>query len=645
MLKKNFVVVAFHFGILIFFFTLARILFFFYYRQQFLNIPVSEILFSIFHGIRFDLVVLAKTQGPIYLSLFLLGNWSWKTPVYRLLSWLSLVFVLLYFSIYVSDLGYFGLVQRHISFDFLLVIHELSGAVGQVFKKYFILLALYCLILPVIGYYWLKLWKRFFLQPAKPSPWWQHAIVVPFFFVLLVIAGRGGIQTKPTTESYAFQSKYLPLGHLTLNSVYTVIRFFEFYQVKPLKYLDDDEANSRIANLLLNRKNQIPDSKHPLKRKADFSPGKTQIRPNIVLIVMEGWPSRWMGMTSKKDSDTPFFDELSKKGLLFTRYIASGTYTSHGIASMLASIPVFPNINFVTSSYVQNRYSSIPGILNKRGYHTLFQQGYFPGSSRVDRFMRALGIEKIITQFDFKNYEQISDRWGIWDEYSFDRFHEEIGKLEEPFLAILHTSTTHSPGEVPDPKWNHHPPGTFEGEWRNTLRYSDASMKRFFEKAPTHNSYANTLFIVTSDHTSYVDRNEILNGSRIPLLFYTPNGDLKPGKNNTIGMQQDLLPTVMDYLGLRITHSSAGQSLFSKNPDKAFAVHFSGQFYFWFQKGAIVRFSTSLKPDAYHEFEKDWITESRLIKKTKKDQLGEIEKNLKSYLQVFNNAILFNSMQ
>ncbi|MBU2644514.1 sulfatase-like hydrolase/transferase [bacterium] len=640
MIKKNLITLAAVGGFLTLLFSAGRIGFLIYHREYFTEFPWSEILLSLLAGIRFDLVVIAQTMGVICFCLFLLGNWSHNRWINRLFYLLTLLVLIFYISIYVADLGYYPIIKRHLSFEVPLVFHDLPGAFRQAVSGYLLLIILYFVFVGLLAFGWHKFWHRLRSIPDHRSGLLKHLVTIPVVFLCLAIIGRGGFQSKPTDENFAYRNQHVQLGNLTLNAPYTVGVSMARDRVKKLDLLDTRQATTEVRNLVKIPGDTFLDPEYPLLRQSVSHSPYTRPLSNIVIIVMEGVPALWTGSfnASLPVSDTPQIDQIAARGLKFTRFFGAGRYTTQGFSALISSIPALPSITLINSPFVQNSMLSIPRALKKLDYDMLFLSGYFEGSASIDSFMKSMGIQKTLNQSDFADFEKISHGWGVYDEYVFDRFYDEIKQMREPFLAIVEPCTTHSPHAVPDKKWLTFDRNVPDGPWRNVLRYSDWTIGEFFKKAATLDTYKNTLFVITSDHVSETKPNHYADSARLPLIFYTPGGQIPPGENDMIGSQTDLLPTVLDYLGLNPTHASAGKSLLSGDRNTGFAMHYNGSFILWFQDDMVTRY-TNLEADSRYNLTTDWMNRQNIIQKNPRP---DIDTAFLSYLQTTQNGILNN---
>lgn len=641
MIKKNIYTLVVQFLYLGLAFTIARIVFLIYYWKFFSSFPTSEILFSLIAGIRFDYVVISQTIGLICFILFLLGNWSHN----RIVDWISflltLSFIFYFLSVYIADLGYYSLIKRHISFEVTLVLHDLPGAIRQAFSGYLLLIVLYILLLVITGYVWYRFWMKLRSIPDQKAGVFKHLLVIPLVFVILVFLSRGGIQSKPTDENFAFRNHHVQLGNLTLSAPYTVSIAFTRDRVKKVDHLNSKIASKTVQEMVAVPGDKFVDPQYPLMRNPSSNINITKPLLNVVIIILEGVPAHWIhSFNPDIQSATPHLDRIANKSLRFTRFFGAGTYTTQGFGALISSVPALPSITLINSSFVQNNILSIPRILKKYQYNTFFLSGYFEGSASIDSFMTSMGIEKAMNQNNFDNFEEKSHTWGVWDEFVFDRFYREISQLSPPFLAIIEPCTTHSPHDIPDEKWNYYKEGVDQRNWKNVMRYSDQTMGDFFESTSKLDSFENTLFVITSDHVSKINPDHYAESARLPLVFYTPGGQISPGINKQTTSQTDLLPTLMDVLGLKEIHASAGKSMIADNRGLGFAMHYNGSYVLWFEDDTVTRY-TNMKADGHYNLNTDWNNRKNLIHQT---NLAPINQHFYSYLQTVQNSLINNRL-
>jgi phosphoglycerol transferase MdoB-like AlkP superfamily enzyme len=100
---------------------------------------------------------------------------------------------------------------------------------------------------------------------------------------------------------------------------------------------------------------------------------------------------------------------------------------------------------------------------------------------------------------------------------------------------------------------------------------------QFFHAARRMPWFANTVFIITGDHTQFSERNNLYSAFHVPLLIYAP-GFVAPRVTGRIGMHADILPTVLDLLHLPADHASMGRSLLDTAAARFAVLRFGPQY-------------------------------------------------------------------
>src|SRR5690606_8998342 len=129
----------------------------------------------------------------------------------------------------------------------------------------------------------------------------------------------------------------------------------------------------------------------------------------------------------------------------------------------------------------------------------------------------------------------------------------ELNSLRQPFVSGLFSLSSHHPFRLPP---DYIPSGVVDHPFLESMRYTDYSLKYFFEIAKRQAWYKNTLFVITSDHTSLTSNHSgtystSLGKYRIPLIIFKPDSDLK-GVNSRVVQQLDIVPSILDFLNINL---------------------------------------------------------------------------------------------
>lgn len=547
-------------------FSLIRIGLLITYFDIFKDGGFLGILVSIFHGIRFDASIFLTIISVFIVLLILPIN---NMLYHKIVMWLLYPIYVGIAIFLIGDLIYFKEVGRHVTNELMLMGNE-GGFAIQMLKEY-ILHITFALIAAVIGGYF---WNKFTNIKIKPVNFningltkYAVSFILTAGIVFLLI--RGSVEHKPISTINAFISGNNNLGVLTLNGLFTSLRYMTKKQgisKKDYTFMTDNESYSIMQSL---RNNDC---------KLDLGLPKN---PNIIFIQLESWSAYYVDFFSKKNMGlTPNLDRIAKEGYAFMHHFTPEKRSITSIQASLLGIPPMtglPNLGFgleviAGSGNIGNKLKSV-------GYDTVFIQSSKRNSYYLDQIAKSLGFEEFygmedVTQIlDYPNWK--APAFG-WDYETYMKLYESLenkGK-DKPFFAYIFTGTTHSPFAEPPKelvKFPHETNG--ENGLKNTLFYADWSLNEFIKKLSTKDFYNNTVFIITADHTTGLPNDAVFPESyRIPFVIWSPT--MKNGKTFSYTTSHiDIPPTLLELANVDYDKNQyAGENIFCKKPENAFAV-------------------------------------------------------------------------
>lgn len=292
---------------------------------------------------------------------------------------------------------------------------------------------------------------------------------------------------------------------------------------------------------------------------------------NVVLILMESFAGRHVGVLGGEGDITPYFDRLTGEGLLFTRFFANGTHTHQGTFASISCFPNLPAFEYLMQTPEGNNdFSGLPVLLKPRKLDNLYvYNGDFAWDNQLGFFGKQ-GISNFIGRFDYDNPVVFDPTWGVSDQDMFDRAAAELSNRpgDKPFYAILQTLSNHTPyalpAQLPVPPVSGH--GGLD-QHLTAMRYSDWTLGRFFEQIRDQPFFKETLFVIVGDH-GFGSGEQLteMNLARfnVPLLLIAPSIQEKFGTvRDTVGTQVDIVPTIMGRLGGPTRHQCWGRDLLS----------------------------------------------------------------------------------
>ncbi len=423
-----------------------------------------------------------------------------------------------------------------------------SEATSSVNPAIFVLLIILfgVLFISFLLFYWKKLAPPLRSLPSVSTKWSLLWLLVT---AALIIPIRSSFSVAPlnTGVVYFHKSKAFP-NHAGINPVWNFFKDVtrkenlhypdHFYRVPELNVQFDSLINTRGATRQL----------------------ISQEKPNIILIILEGFTSKIIAPLGGLENLTPEFNALTKEGILFENFYASGDRTDKGIVSLLSGYPAQPQSSIIKFPNKTQQLPYLPRILEKAGYHTSFMYGGDIGFANMESYLIQAGFSHITEGDDFDSEFDVS-KWGVADHYVFERLKSECDTAAYPFFKVMLSLSSHEPFLVPMETVF---PGGEEGSmFLNSCYYTDRSLGDFIKKAKQQPWWKNTLVIITADHghrfpnpTELKDKERF----RIPMLWI---GGVIPSAERikTYAGHTDLANTVLAQAGL----GTSPDFSFSKN--------------------------------------------------------------------------------
>jgi len=536
-------------------FGVIRLLFLAVYPDEFGGLGLAELAWAFVRGLRFDGSSIAVFGAIPFLLYHLPGPFKakgWRLLWHCVLAFGSLVLI----AALVIDLIYFGHVHRHLSFE----LANLFGDWGLMFK-----MASQGFVVPLIGFFlfslfWFYLWVRLWLRPYRPAGVLGYVVI----FLLLVTIGRGGFGSKPIAVINAYSHGNVASAGLSLNGVFTASHAL----------LQQDERSHHAFELEKAAKLVSPTlditKKYPLVQQTD----RPNQKKNLVFILVESLSATYVDYFGHHNHGvTPFLDQLSGESHSYTNFFASGQRSLEGIQMVLTGVPSLIGLSTIGEGF-QARYTSLGHLATKNGYDSLYVQAMARESFRGNAVAGATGFKHYFGKEDIPmrlNYPDPEAAPFGWDYETLMFSLDQMKTLKKPFVSFLVTSTTHTPYPRLENRFEKYPPSTDgEGGFLNSLAYTDWSLSEFFKAARKEPWFKDTLFVITADHAmAHHQKGSVENYFHVPLILYGP-GMITAGDDERLGSQIDVLPTLVELLGLQGDVAALGQSLISKKPGFGF---------------------------------------------------------------------------
>jgi len=347
------------------------------------------------------------------------------------------------------------------------------------------------------------------------------------------------------------------------------------------------------------------------------------MKKNMILIALDTLRKDRLSLFGHHRDTSPFLSRLAERSVNFVNAFANSAWTPPTHASLLTGLlpwkhgvdgdttNLSPDLPFLFTILKQNGYRTSSVVVNP---YLLSEKGFmrdidFPieiarhKKSRFDRILYLRIVNKL-----FRRYESLDNK--IIVEHC-KKSVERLKTFPEPFGLFFNLTQVHSRYAPPkrfldrltsdagaliaSPDWDRIRFISDRGGLKNMalqalpqsnviegakllydgeIRCLDHLLKNFFSFLQKQNLLSNTVIILLSDHGENFGENGLfyhqfaLNPSLIEIPFLWVDPDLKPGNVQTPVSQIDVLPTLINSLGLKGEFSLDGKNIFGLREDE-----------------------------------------------------------------------------
>ena len=290
-----------------------------------------------------------------------------------------------------------------------------------------------------------------------------------------------------------------------------------------------------------------------------------ELKKNVVLISIESLSADFMEHYGNTQKITPFLDSLATKSLMFTNLYATGNRTVRGLEALTLCIPPTAGESIIKRENNKNKFTT-GSVFKSKGYDVKFLYGGYSYFDNMEDFYKGNG-DDIIDRNNFKTEEiSFANVWGVADEDMAKKAIQVMNqeaKSGKPFFNHWMTVSNHRPFTYPEGRIDI--PGTAKSR-EGGVKYTDYSIKKFFELAKKQDWYKNTVFVIVADHcASSAGKTELpMDKYRIPAMIFS-EGFIQPQQFNLTMSQIDVMPTLLGLLNFNYKTKFLGQDVFKEN--------------------------------------------------------------------------------
>ena len=499
---------------------------------------VLDYLSVMFHGLSLDLT----TAGYLTVIPWLLIEISWwrhrrTFPIRKYLSAYYVLISLVLSLIFVADLAIYPFWGFKLDSSVFLYIDSPKNVAASVSSEFLILhFAAIFLLAIVMSVVLIKVTAKEFPPVKMLSSQLGGTVVTLLIGGLLFLAIRGGFKESTANIGQGYYCNDEFLNHSAVNPAFSLLASASKTDdyASEFDYFTEEERASLFTGL------------YPTSGKNTMELLTTH-RPNILIIVLEGFGASMVESLGGAKWVSPNLDRLSKEGVWFTECYANSFRTDRGTVCTLSGYQSFPDLSVMKIPAKSRAVPVLAQKLVERGYTTEFLYGGDINFTNMKSYLLQGGYQRLISDTDFSLGEH-KNPWGVNDDITFARLYDML-KDRKPGDGLWHTAfltlSSHEPFEVPYSRLKDAKP--------NAFAFTDHCLGEFIDKLRQRPVWDNLLVIILPDHGFFYPENEgTVNDMRIhhiPMLWL--GGAVKsPKVIDKLMCQSDMAATLLGQLDI-----------------------------------------------------------------------------------------------
>lgn len=593
-MKKRIAYISLYFFTVLLIFILQKPLFMLYNGSIEKGFGFADYMQVMVHGASLD----AATAG--YLTAFpfllvLISIWFRKFPLKKILYGYYILAAALISIIFVVDMALYTFWGFKLDASVFLYIDSPKEALASV-SVGFILLRVLAILLLIA----LNSWVLLKITPSVLTATRKRIAGTAGMLLLggvLFIIIRGGVTESTSNIGQVYFSNEPFLNHSAVNPDFSLLSSMGKSQdfASEFNFFDEEKRAALFDGL------------YPTTDGDSIIQVLNTKRPNILIILMEGFGGAFVEPLGGLPDVTPHFNRLSKEGVFFTNCYVNSFRTDRGTVCTFSGYLGLPTASVMKIPAKSRTLPAIAEGLSKAGYKTDFLYGGDINFTNMKSYLLSTGYQRLTANTDFSLAEQTSNAWGVNDDITFEYLYNQLRnrKEEGPWHTAFLTLSSHEPFEVPYHR--------LEDKIPNAFAYTDECLGKFVDRLKQTPAWKDLLVICLPDHGFYYPRegsNAMPRFYHIPLLWL--GGAVKqPMQVDKIMNQTDLAATLLGQLGLEHTAFTFSRNVLGSDYKYPFAFYsFNNGFSFRDSTGVTV-FDNNSGSILFDEPEAD---ESRLDK-------------------------------
>ncbi len=275
----------------------------------------------------------------------------------------------------------------------------------------------------------------------------------------------------------------------------------------------------------------------------------TELHPNVIQITVESLSADFLSIFNRASGLTPNLEAIARRSLVFDQFYATGTRTDRGMEALTLGLPPTPGRSLIKRPRNENLFT-LGSLFRSRAYDTAFIYGGFGYFDNMNYFFGHNGYRVIDRASVAKSDVTFANAWGACDE---DLYRWTMREADAAYAAgrrfhhFVMTTSNHRPFTYPEGRIDLPPKVSGRA---GAVKYTDYAIGQFLREAESKPWFRNTIFVIVADHCASVAGKTALpvENYHIPLIIYSPGGQVPAGHVPHLMSQIDYAPTLLGLL-------------------------------------------------------------------------------------------------
>lgn len=537
----------------------------------------SDLFTVLYQGARFDLKVSAAAIMLLLPLLFIVPS--------RFHGWISGTIAVLFSFASLVNLHYFGFYKTPIDpIVFGFFEDDTKAIIQTIWSDFPVVLTLGILLALSLTAIWAR--KRLYEHLSRwldlqSFPVWATLLVVLLAMLMLALTIKGtlramalGRENVPVTTSQ-FLNDMVPNGVIALKFAWDNRRDLQNFDdpLLGLRQLGFESPMEAARELGI----KAADPKELREALIANNPDQAGVRKkNLLFFLMESWSAEpFLYQASDFDVLGRLAPTLSQ-GCHFSNFDSAQPGTHPTLEAILYSSPITP----LTQGPLGRSPIpwSIPLVLKRAGYQTLFVTSMRAGWRDLDRVLKAQGFDEVIDANNLKAAypDATLGIWGVWDSYLFRYVSERLKKHpgDKPLFVFAFTSTNHPPYDLPTEykrqkrnmdKWGGARNSDTLEPNLDTYHYTTDLLGELVQEVRSGPLHATTVMAATGDHNArsfgiYTTPESQYLEHQVPFIFWDDGIDCGT-QRRLPASHRDMFPTLLPLVGVTSGYVNTGRNL------------------------------------------------------------------------------------